>query len=286
MEDLGKKVSYFRKSKGLSIKALAESLCDESTIYRLEQGKQLPRLEILNDICLKLEIPLKQLFPLNEEIEELKKSCRIFTYTDDFPLLKLTLVECDEVIEGLNSTYIKEEFRKFIQWHRGILLHKEENRVDDALHILNKLVSTKTCGSELDINILNSIGLIYLSTNNIKEAIKIYTVIDEKVLRQKTYEDSTILPRVRYNYAYTLYKLDRFNEALEVTQEILYYMNTHQSMYSLGKVYHIQGLLSKKCGFLDAAEEAFNNAILVFTLTKKQTNLNKAKKDLKSLYNK
>ncbi|WP_391115871.1 helix-turn-helix domain-containing protein [Psychrobacillus sp. L3] len=286
MEGLGKKVSYFRKSKGLSIRALAENLCDESTIYRLEQGKQLPRLEILNDICLKLEIPLKQLFPLNEEIDQLKKLCRVFTYTDDFLSLKLTLEECDKVMEDLTSTFIKEEFRKFIQWHRAVLLHKEENRVDDALCILNKLVSTKNCGSELDISILNSVGLIYLSTNNLEEAIKIYSVINEKVLKQKTYEDSTLLPRVRYNYAYALYKLSRYNEALEVTQEILYYMNTHHSMYSLGKVYHMLGLLSKICGFLDGAEEAFNNAILVFTLTKEQTNLNKAKKDLYSLYSK
>lgn len=286
MDGLGRKVAYFRKSKGLSIKALAENLCDESTIYRLEHGKQLPRLEILNDICMKLEIPLNQLFPLNEEINELKKRCRVFTYTDDFLSLKLTLGECDKVIEGVTSTYIKEEFRKFIQWHRAILLHKEENRVEDALCILNKLVSTKTCGSELDISILNSIGLIYLSTNNIEESIKIYRIINEKVLRQKTYEDSTLLPRVRYNYAYTLYKLGLFNEAFEVTQEILYYMNTHQSMYSLGKVYHMLGLLSEKCDFLDEAEEAFNNAILVFTLTKKQTNLNLAKEDLDSLLSK
>lgn len=286
MEGLGKKVSYFRKSKGLSIKALAENLCDESTIYRLEQGKQLPRLEILNDICLKLEIPLKQLFPLNEEMEELKKLCRVFTYTDDFLSLKLTLEECEKILVDLTSTYTKNEFSKFIQWHRGVLLHKEENRAEDALCILKKLVSKETCGSELDISILNSIGLIYLSTNNIEEAIRIYSVINEKVLRQKTYEDSTLLPRVRYNYAYALYKLNRFNEALEVTQEILYYMNTHHTMYSLGKVYHMLGLLSKICGFLDEAEEAFNNAILVFTLTKKQIYLDQARKDLLSLYSK
>lgn len=284
LDGLGKKVSYFRKSKGLSIKALAENLCDESTIYRLETGKQLPRLEILNDICLKLEIPLNQLFPFNEEIDELKKLCRVFTYTNDFLSLKLTIEECDKVLEDLTSTYIKEEFRKFIQWHRAILLHKEENRIDDALYMLSNLVSTKTCGSELDINILNSTGLIYLSTNNIEEAIKIYRIINEKVLRQKTYDDSTLLIRVRYNYVYTLYKLDCFNEALEVTQEILYYMNTHQSMYSLGKVYHMQGLLCEICGFLDEAEEAFNNAILVFTLTKNQANLNTAKEDLYRLF--
>ncbi|MEK3953217.1 helix-turn-helix domain-containing protein [Psychrobacillus sp. FSL K6-1464] len=283
VEDLGRKVSYYRRSKGLSIKALAENVCNESTIHRLEKGKQLPRLEILNDICLKLEISFKALFPLNEEVEELKSLCREFTYRNDYLSLELTLNKCKEVLEGISSIYLKEEFRKFIQWHRAVLLHKTENKIDDALCILNKLVSIKNFGSELDISILNSIGLIYLSSNNVEAALKIYSVINEKLMNQRIYEDFTLIPRVRYNYAYTLYKLDCFEEALEVTYEILHYMKARQLMYSLGKVYHMIGILSKKCGLLDEAEEAFNNAILVFTLTKDQQNLNVAKIDLSNL---
>lgn len=284
MENLGRSVSYFRKLKGLSIKELANNLCDESTIYRLEKGKQLPRLEILNDICLKLEIPFKALFPLNEEVEKLKILCREFTYTEDYLSLELTLETCNNVLEGLTSIYLKEEFRKFIQWHKAILLHKKENRVHDALCILNDLASIKTCGSELDISILNSVGLIYLSSNDAEEAYKIYSVINNRVKKLKIREDFTLFPRVLYNYAFSLYKLSRFEEALKVTNEILFYMETHQLIYSLGRVYHMIGLLSKKCGYLTEAEEAFNNAILVFTLTKEQQNLTKTKKDLTNLF--
>lgn len=103
------------------------------------------------------------------------------------------------------------------------------------------------------------------------------------MINQSICEDSTLLPRVRYNYAYALYKLDCFDEALEVAHEILLYLKTRQLMYSLGKVYHMIGLLSKNRGFLDEAEEAFNNAILLFTLTKDQQNLNRAEKDYSSL---
>ncbi|MFJ7828535.1 helix-turn-helix domain-containing protein [Psychrobacillus sp. NPDC096623] len=284
MEGLGKKVAYFRKSKGLSIKALAENLCDDSTIYRLEQGKQLPRLEILNDICLKLEIPFKALFPLNEVVEELKSLCREFTYTNDYLSLELTLDKCNVVLEGVSSIYLKEEFRKFIQWHRAILLHKKENKAHDALSILNELVSLKSCGSELDISILNSTGLIYLSTNNVEDAHKIYIAINERIEQQRIIEDFTLFPRVRYNYAYSLFKLNYFDKALTVSYEILHYLETHQLIYSLGKVYHMIGLLLKSEGNLTDAEEAFNNAILVFTLTKDQQNLTRAKTDLSSLH--
>lgn len=284
MDGFGRKVAFYRKAKGLSIKSLAENLCDESTIYRLEHGKQLPRLEILNDICLKLEIPFKALFPLNEEVEELKSLCREYTYTNDYLALEVTLEKCNEVLAGLSSIYLREEFRKFIQWHRGVLLHKTENKVEDALSILNKLVSLENCGSELDISILNSIGLIYLSTQNVESAHKIYSVINEKIEEQIILEDFTLFPRVRYNYAYSLYQLNIFDEALTVTYEILYYLKTNQMMYSLGKVYHMIGLLSEKKGYLTEAKEAFNNAILVFSLTKDQQNLTRTKTDLSNLH--
>lgn len=62
-------------------------------------------------------------------------------------------------------------------------------------------------------------------------------------------ENLTILPRVGYNYAHTLYEIGEFEKALVVITEILYYLESNQSMYSLGKTYHLKALLSEKCGY-------------------------------------
>ncbi|MCK1999108.1 helix-turn-helix transcriptional regulator [Psychrobacillus psychrodurans] len=280
MNGLGKKVSYFRKTKGYTVKELANNLCDESTLYRFEQGKQIPRLEILNDICLKLEIPLKALFPLNEEVDKLKNLCRESIYMEDYLSLEIALEECNKVLDKISSIYVKEEFRRFIQWHRAIIIQKRDNRPLDALHILNTLANINNCGSELDINILNSIGLIHLSLNDDNAAYKIYRVINNKIIHHKVVEDSTILPRVGYNYAHTLFNLEEFHEALKIITEVLYYLEKNQLMYSLGKTYHMKGFLSQKCGYIHEAIEDFQNSILVFTLTKEDKNLLRAKEDL------
>ncbi len=285
MEDLGEKVSYFRKAKGLTIKELAENLCDDSTIYRLEKGKQLPRLEILNDICLKLEISFKALFPFDEEVDQLKKMCREFTYIEDYLSLELALEECNRVLEELHSAYSRVEFRKFILWHQAILLHKKENKIVDALTVLTSLVNLENCVSELDISIMNSVGLIHLSNKNVDAAFEIYGVIYSKTKNKKVIEDVTLLPRVGYNYANCMYKLKSYVNALEIIQEVLYYVETHQLIYSLGEIYHMMGILSKKNGYLIDAEEAFKNAILVFTLTKQLLNLARAEKNLANLGN-
>lgn len=283
MEGFGKKVAYFRKTKGISIKKLAEGLCDESTIYRLEQGKQLPRLEIVNDICLKLEIPFKALFPFNEEVEELKKRCREFTYAEDFISLELVLEESKQILQELNSPYSKLEFGKFIGWHRAILLHKKENRIDEALSVLNSLVNLKKYGSELDTSIVNSIGLIYLAKKKYHEAIHIYEILYAKIINRPIIEDSTLLPRIGYNYSNSLFKIGNYEKALIVAKEVLSNIETHHLMYLLGETYHLIGVLSKKNGNLIDAEEAFNKALLVFILTANDKNANRTKEDLKNL---
>ncbi|MGE7920772.1 helix-turn-helix domain-containing protein [Viridibacillus sp. NPDC093762] len=283
MDKLGGKVACFRRSKGLTIKELAENICDDSTIYRLEKGKQLPRIEILNDICMKLEIPFKALFPFNEEVKKLKKLCREFTYTEDYLALELVLEECNNVKEELTSTFIKQEFKKHIDWHRSILLHKKENIIEDALNLLKSLVNLENCSSELDINILNSSALIYLSDNNVDEAYKIYKVIYSKIKNQHFLEDITLLPRVGYNLANCMYRLKLYDESLKVTLEILYYIESNHLIYSLGEIHHLIGMLSRKRGNFKEAKEAFKNAIIIFTLTKNETNLNRAKLDLSNL---
>lgn len=283
MYDLGRKLSDFRKAKGFTVKTLATNLCDESTIYRMEQGKQLPRLEILNDICSKLEIPFKALLPLNKEMELLKRLCREHTYNEDYLSLGYAIDECKKVLNEIDSDYSKEEFRKFIQWQNAILLHKSEEKPLDALRVLNDLVNLKSSNSELDFNILNSIALINLSIHRIEEAHRIYKVIYMKSQNHIVVEDPTLTPRIGYNYAHTLFKLERYFDALDVINQVLYHLESHQSMYILGKVYHMTGLLFKKCGYLGEAVESFHNAVLVFTLTNDNSNIKRAEKDLANL---
>ncbi|MEK3977353.1 helix-turn-helix domain-containing protein [Psychrobacillus sp. FSL K6-2684] len=283
LEGLGSKLSYFRKEKGLSMKELADGLCDYTTIYRVEKGKQLPRLEILNEICMKLEIPFQSLFPFNEEVVRLKKLCREFTYNEDYLSLEITLENCGELLKKISSTYTYKEFRKFILMHRAVLLHKRDNNAIKALNILRPLVKVNNAVSELDFGILNSIGLINLSQNNYESAYKIYHAIYQKIKLRNIIEDPTLIPRVGYNYANSLFKLKKYEDSLQIIQEVHYYLETQQSIYLLGETFHMVAVLSKKLGSQKEAEEAIKNAILVFSLTKNEVNLTKSKAFLSNL---
>lgn len=284
MNDLGKKVAYYRKLKGFSIKNLADNICDESTIYRLENGKQLPRVEILIEICMKLELPFNALFPFNEEVENLKKLCREFSYSGDYLSLELTLEKCEEVLLKLKAPYRKHEFHKFIDWHKAIMIHKKDGKHKVAISILGNLVTQKSCSSELDINIMNSTGLIYQSLKDYDAAFTIFNNIYPKVSQLKIIEDSTLIPRVGYNYASSLYHLQDYIGALEVANRLLFYLETNYLTYLLGEIYYIIGVLENKLGYIKDAEAAFKQSIMVFSLIKSESQKAQAEKAIKELY--
>lgn len=280
MNNLGERIAYYRNLKGLSIKSLAENICDDSTIYRLEKGKQLPRIEILNDICMKLEINFNTLLPIGSETADLKKLCREFAYKEDYQSLELILEECSYYLNRLTSNYSKAQFTKFIEWHRAIVLHKRDNCVDEALSILTELVVLNKVSSEIDIGIMNSIGLIYLSNMKYESAYKIYQKIYTNVMNLEIIEDYTLLPRVGYNYAYSLYETGQYKEGLTIAKQVLKYLNESHLLYLLGEIHHMIGVFSKKNGDSKESKEAFKNAILVFTLTKNVKDLARSEKDL------
>ncbi|WP_298466920.1 helix-turn-helix transcriptional regulator [uncultured Psychrobacillus sp.] len=283
MEELGRRLAHFRREKGMSMKELAENVCDYTTIYRVEKGKQLPRLEILNDICMKLEIPFQSLFPLNEEVEKIKKTCRELTYAEDYSSLETALEECNELLGRVDSIYTSIEFRKFILMHRAIILHKHENDPIRALQTLEPLVKLKNAVSEIDFGILNSMGLIYISLKDYENAHKIYKVIFNKIKNRNAIDDSTLFPRVGYNYALTMFKLKKFEVSLETIQEVLLYSQTRHLIYLLGETHYMLAILFKKKGLLKDSENEINNAILVFSLTKNHESLEKSKDFLLSL---
>ncbi|WP_082051244.1 helix-turn-helix transcriptional regulator [Rossellomorea aquimaris] len=53
MKIIDKNIEYYRKKAGMTRKDLAEGICDESTLFRIEKGSQNPRLDLLFEISKK-----------------------------------------------------------------------------------------------------------------------------------------------------------------------------------------------------------------------------------------
>ncbi|MEL3970724.1 helix-turn-helix transcriptional regulator [Rossellomorea oryzaecorticis] len=284
MNRLGERVKAYRERKGFTRKKLAEDLCDESTIFRLEKSKQLPRLEILNGIAEKLDIPLHTLlFPHDRDLIRLKKLCRELTYFEDYAVLEMALEEIEKIFE-FDISYTARDTKKFIDWHKAIIIHKVHKRYLEAIELLESLVDIEYAINEIDIGILNSIGLIYLDLNRYEEARHYTRHAFEKLKEIPTLvEDLTLFPRVGYNYAYILYYLEFMDEAIEIAYELLYYLKAHHLNYCLGEILHLIATVLKRKGKNQEALNYLKKASYAFKLEDSCENILIVENNIKEL---
>lgn len=267
--NLGSKVKSLREKRGLTRKQLCENLCDESTIFRLEKNKQLPRIETLEAIAEKMEISMHTLFyPYDVKLVELKKRCRDKVYFEDYQGLKLSLLQLEETIKEYHKSYCQKEMTKFIEWHKGILCQNLTKNIYEAKKCLSTLTSIKYCTNETDIGILNSLGLVYLELGEPSLAIKCLQIAADGLKSIPFVEDLTLSSELGYNRAYYYYVRGDFDEALKKGYKHLEFLQANHINYYLGKTHYLIGSILKSNNQYDCALFQFRKASFAFELEK------------------
>ncbi|WP_078394546.1 helix-turn-helix domain-containing protein [Shouchella patagoniensis] len=140
MYNLGKAIAEIRKSKGISQKKLAESICDQSLISKIESGSTVPTIKVIYDIAKKLNVSLNYLTRFFEvenpdnfdffvdSLYNLYNSYNFIQYKKMFHEFKSLIT--------IDSTYSKKQQMIF----EG-MLHLTENRFNDAEKIF---INTKS----------------------------------------------------------------------------------------------------------------------------------------------
>lgn len=131
---VGEKIQSIRKEKGLSQKDLAEKTgLSIATIQGYEQGKYKPKIENIQMICDKIEIPLRRLIQVDKnhlpyQLEEQKFK----TIADHYGFKNQSMMMIEEC----------SELQKAIcKWHRerGDSLRSESSDCDERTAIIDEL---------------------------------------------------------------------------------------------------------------------------------------------------
>ncbi len=270
-----KKIEFLRNKIGYSRKYIAENVCDESTIYRIEKDLQIPRLDVLQKICQKLNVSVDYLLSLDDEsksymyINKLKKLCREFLYQQEYHSIEYLIEEADIYLKN-NPNIYDNDFQRFIDWQKAILVHKINRQPMKAKMMLHRLLGNKII-NELDINIANSLALIFLDLENEEAA---YDLLNEglKMLeRLPVVEDKTLLPRVYYNLTYLFYDWEKYDECIDFGHRLEYYLTSNHLFYSIGELFHLLGITYEKKKMLDTSYYYLKKAATIF-LTEDKVN--------------
>lgn len=275
MQNVGKNLEKIRKRLGYSRKYIAENICDESTIYRIEKGQQIPRLDVLQKICRKLNVTVDYILSLHEQdtsygyINKLKKLCREFLYRQEFESIQYLIEESETLLE--DYPHLDDgDFRRFIDWQKAILIHKIHGDPKKAKILLKKLLNNKIM-NEQDIHIANSLALVLIDLEQLNDAYFLLKEGMKTLEKLPKLEDHSLYPRIAYNLGYIYFYQQEYDKCIDICHRLEYYLDSNHLFYSAGELYHLLGVSYSKKRDLENSYHYFDKAATIFYFENKQS---------------
>jgi transcriptional regulator with XRE-family HTH domain len=242
---IGKKIKELRKVVGLTQGELAEGICTQALISRIEKGDIYPSATSLYQISKKLGVDVNYFFEIGltprldyvREVERQLKKLRVKLKYDEI----LEIVKTEEK----NPLFLKDETNlQLLYWHKGIYVNEVEKNKDEALILLERALSltynTKKAMSEREMNIMISMGILEFSRRNHERALEIYEDVNAALTYNDQLSDKSIKTRLLYNIARVLTRLGNYHESTRYCEEGIRWIIEEENLYGFAQLnYHI-----------------------------------------------
>lgn len=267
---IAKLIKKYRLAQSYSQKSLAEGICAQAIVSRIEKAEISPSVDIFFKLIKKLNIPLDEVaeaFDMSYQTSQSKASFQESSGIDellekrDYQAIKqrMSLVDYEQL--SLADQY----YYKYVE---GILSYTYDDNATVALKKLNDLekeIQADTTMFNLYINILQSKVSILSAVKNVEKANdylkqleKYLPIIKSKQMVIKIYFTSS-----RHHYV----NLKNLDKSLELANEGIKVCVENKLMYLLGDLLLIKANILRNKQMFDTAMEYCQQSILIFNLT-------------------
>jgi transcriptional regulator with XRE-family HTH domain len=267
---VGKKIKELRKNIGLSQEELAEGVCTQAQISKIEKGIVFPYASTLYLISQKLGVDVNYFFDIGmtprldyvqEVSHQLKKARRTFDYEGIRQIVKA---------EEHNPLFLQNKVNlQILMWHKGISEFEIERDVDKAINTLWEAINlthkNNKVYSERELEIMISIGIFYFN-EDLEKADEVYKEIMRGIQLLPHISDYSIKTRVYYNYARLQTRLKKIEESTRYCQEGITWCIEKDTMFLLGELHYHIGYNYELKGENEQALEYMKKALIVFEL--------------------
>ncbi|MFE1243462.1 helix-turn-helix domain-containing protein [Fictibacillus sp. NPDC058756] len=258
---LGEEIKNIRRVAGISQKELAEGICNQSEISRIEAGTVFPNLDTLFQISLKLRVSipyllLKLLYDRDDYIIETINYIEALSERKNYQ--EIYELSSNELKNGSNIKSIS--FYIFLKWnfHMASYYVKASHYLDCIQELKNILSNNFVYERHnfQDLRIKNVIANIYAENNCFEDSYRYYEEIISEQISSKAFNIYKI--KVLYNYSKTHFSNGDIKKALELVNKGIKLSLELKNMSLIGQLYYQKGscyeILEK-----DNHEEIANN---------------------------
>jgi transcriptional regulator with XRE-family HTH domain len=268
---IGTKIRELRKDVGLTQGELAEDICTQALISRIEKGDIYPSAATLYQISKKLGVDVNYFFEIGstprldyvKEVERQLTQLRIkLKYDEMMGIIK---------VEETNPLFYKDAANlQLLFWHKSIYLFEVEKDFEKAFALLKEaydLTATqKKVLTEREIEILMTVGVFEFNLKNHERSMEYYEKVKSALSTVEHLNDKSIKTRLLYNIARSLTRLEKYMESRKYCEEAVRWCVEEEHLWGLGELYYHIGYNYEQEGKLEEALPYIEKSLIIFEM--------------------
>lgn len=263
---IGLALRRLRKKHNLTQKDLANGICSQAEISKIESGTHSPTIDLLFALSRRLQVPITVFLDRTEQYDSLRT-------IDDSLLMKFRNQKYEEIYNEtryfLKTSQFTEEASLLYKYYFHLSSYRL-NKIDFRtciveLQKLSDLYSTAYYSPKMLIRLKSAIATMYYENKNFKRGISVY----KELLNLNFDNDELMIDRIRilYNFSKILLDMEQISEALIYIEEGIHDSLRFKDMSLLGQLlFQKASSLELQQGDLQEIKETYTKAYLLFDL--------------------
>ena len=257
-----------RKELKMSQRELAEGICKQGQISRLENGEFTPGADFLYALSKKLKISMDYFFneQIEEEIDELsefKKLAQTFITNRNYESLKY-IYELESV--KVHRLSLVDKF--YMEWIKSLIDFYFYGQKEEAVARLEKVLSQLNVTDLIYLQVSNTLFNFYYDIEDLESFNEIREKLEYQVnqLRLNTIEELNLSIKFNYNVCRYLWLQNNTEETITKITDTIKQCKTYRTTYLLADLYVLMGNVSKNFSSKVAVKEYFETAYFLYKL--------------------
>lgn len=265
---LASRLKERRKALKLSQKELAEGVCKQGQISRIENGEYTPGSELLYALSRKLRVSMDYFFDEQvqdekNELENFRLVAENFISQRDYSSLKYLYN-----LESKSSSHLSLSDKMYLEWIQTLVLFYCENNKLEAVSKLEKLIKEKNISEINYLRFSNTLFNFYYDIDDLNQFNEIRDNLEKRVnnLIIHTIEELELSIKFNYNISRYLWLQNNVEDALNKISETIRICKRYRTNYLLADLYLLLGNASASFGNIDEVRDYYTKAKFLYNL--------------------
>lgn len=265
---LASRLKERRKALKMSQKELAEGICKQGQISRIENGEYTPGSELLYALSRKLRVSMDYFFDEQvqdekNELENFRLVAESFISQRDYSSLKYLYN-----LESKSSSHLSLSDKMYLEWIQTLVLFYCDNNKLEAVSKLEKLIKEKNISEINYLRFSNTLFNFYYDIDDLNQFNEIRDNLEKRVnnLIIHTIEELELSIKFNYNISRYLWLQNNVEDALNKISETIRICKRYRSNYLLADLYLLLGNASASFGNIDEVRDCYTKAKFLYNL--------------------